>query len=59
MSIQEQATTSPQSIPITSDGCRSVLCERCGQRIAHTYRMFRNRKLRVCDDCAKLADRVH
>jgi hypothetical protein len=43
----------------TDNAARSMLCERCGRGIARVYKVFGNRHLRVCDHCAKLADRVH
>jgi hypothetical protein len=55
--------TSPQTIVIAvCDGdyaARSKPCDNCGRKIARRYAFLRGRNMRVCDDCAKLAERVH
>ena len=38
---------------------RSKTCDNCGRKIARRYALMRGRNMRVCDDCAKLADKVH
>lgn len=57
----EPATTQQTQIAVcdSDNTAHSKPCDNCGRKIARVYGWLRGRNMRLCDDCAKLANKVH
>ena len=60
MYLEPETTRKTQIAVCDSDfAARCKPCDNCGRKIARVYGWLRGRNMRLCDDCAKLASKVH